>query len=91
MFNREASPEAAIPYEGTSKTRRAIMAWLKQNGVYVGLPTCIEVFDDLAHDFVTSENKQSAIIAEAENEVSKIENEVKRVSYSIKIWKITKS
>ena len=63
------------------------MAWLKQNGVYVGLPTCIELFDDLAHDFVTSENKQSAIISQAENEVSKIENETKRVSGLRKIWR----
>ena len=52
---------------------------MKQNGIYVGLPTCIEVFDDLAHKFVKNEAKRSSTISMAENEASKIENETKRV------------
>ena len=56
------------------------MAWLKSNGVYVGLPTCIEKFDDLAYNFVQNESKRLSIISIAENEASKIEDETRRVS-----------
>lgn len=78
LFNRDPMPTASIPYEGEGKTRRDILAWMKQNGVYVGLPTCIEVFDDLAHKFIKNEAKRSSTISLAENEASKIENETKR-------------
>lgn len=42
LFRGSPNPEEALPFEGAVKKRTQVLSFLKQNGVYVGLPTCIE-------------------------------------------------
>ena len=55
--------------------------FLKKNGVYVGLPTCIERFDEFAADFMTVETdpERKKIVSNADAESSKITDKLKRV------------
>ena len=64
--------------------------FLKSNGVYVGLPTCIEIFDELAAEFMDTKSKddQNKVIATAETEMSKIPDKLKRVSIQNRTNKI---
>ncbi|CAG5098885.1 Oidioi.mRNA.OKI2018_I69.XSR.g16061.t1.cds [Oikopleura dioica] len=57
LFRGSSDPTAALTFDGTVKKRTQVLSFLKQNGVYVGLPTCIERFDELAADFMKSEKK----------------------------------
>ena len=51
--------------------------------MYIGLPTCIELFDELAADFMENKSDRSNIIDQTGNEISKIEDKTKRVSLSM--------
>ena len=42
LFRGSSDPTAALTFDGTVKKRTQVLSFLKQNGVYVGLPTCIE-------------------------------------------------
>ena len=48
--------------------------------MYIGLPTCIELFDELAADFMENKSDRNKIIDLTGNEISKIEDKTKRVS-----------
>ena len=51
--------------------------------MYIGLPTCIELFDELAADFMENKSDRNKIIDLTGNEISKIEDKTKRVSLSM--------
>ena len=51
--------------------------------MYIGLPTCIELFDELAADFMENKSDRNNIIDLTGNEISKIEDKTKRVSLSM--------
>ena len=82
LFVGDPSPKNAIAFEGSNKKRIAILMFLKNNGVYVGLPTCIELFDELASEFMEAKTSadQTKAIHDAESEASKIPDKLKRVS-----------
>ena len=63
------------------QTRKGIFDWLKSHGVYIGLPTCIELFDELASDFMENKSDRNKILDLTGNEISKIEDKTKRVSF----------
>ena len=42
LFRGSTDPEKALSFDGSVKKRTQVLSFLKQNGVYVGLPTCIE-------------------------------------------------
>ena len=65
------------------KTRKGVFAWLKERGIYVGLPSCIEFFDELAAKFIENPGERENILKRTENEASKIETEQRRVKTSI--------
>ena len=48
--------------------------------MYIGLPTCIELFDELAADFMENKSDRNKIIDLTGNEISKIEDKTKRVN-----------
>ena len=56
--------------------------FLKEHGVYVGLPTCLELFDEFAAEFMEKKTneEQQKVIKEAEKEASKIADKADRVN-----------
>lgn len=81
LFLGDPSPQNAIKFEGKNKKRIEILMFLKNNGVYVGLPTCIELFDELASDFMKAKTTadQVKVIHDTEAEASKISEKLTRV------------
>ena len=64
--------------------------FLKEHGVYVGLPTCLELFDEFAAEFMTkkSGSDQQKVIKESESEASKIVDKADRVRANYKsFWR----
>ena len=59
---------------------------MKSHGVYIGLPTCIELFDELAADFMENKSDRNKIIDLTGNEISKIEDKTKRVSFRMTLY-----
>jgi hypothetical protein len=78
LFKGDPSAENAIPYEGTKKNRVDILMFLKTNGIYVGLPTCIELFDEFASEFLEGKDQEKTI-ADAETEVETITDKLQKV------------
>jgi len=80
LFVGDPAPENAIPFEGKSKKRTEILMFLKEHGVYVGLPTCLELFDEFAAEFMTKKSgaDQQKVIKESESEASKIVDKAER-------------
>ena len=76
MPTNEISSQKSYDYVMASR----IFDWLKSHGVYIGLPTCIELFDELAADFMENKSDRNKIIDLTGNEISKIEDKTKRVS-----------
>ena len=64
--------------------------FLKEHGVYVGLPTCLELFDEFAAEFMTKKSgaDQQKVIKESESEASKIVDKADRVKANYKsFWR----
>ena len=64
--------------------------FLKEHGVYVGLPTCLELFDEFAAEFMSkkSGSDQQKVIKESESEASKIVDKADRVRANYKsFWR----
>ena len=62
--------------------------FLKEHGVYVGLPTCLELFDEFAAEFMAKKSgaDQQKVIKESESEASKIVDKGDRVRASYKTF-----
>merc|ERR1719276_7240 len=80
LFRGSPNPEEALPFDGTVKKRTEVLSFLKQNGVYVGLPTCIERFDELAAEFMNASTKEEKeqIQKKAQTAADKIEEKLEK-------------
>ncbi|XP_020894627.1 endoplasmic reticulum resident protein 29 [Exaiptasia diaphana] len=61
-----------IHYKGEINGNDLIAFVSKQAGLWIGLPGCVELFDNFARDFFKEESQQSGVIKEAEDVLSTI-------------------
>ena len=65
MFFPKESQEG-VTFQGDKKNKDALLRFVRNQGVYVGLTGCIEKFDQLAKDFIADKAKRADVLAKAE-------------------------
>ncbi|CBY12622.1 unnamed protein product [Oikopleura dioica] len=80
LFRGSTNPDDSLPFEGAIKKRTQVLSFLKQNGVYVGLPTCIERFDELAAEFMnaSSKDEKEQVQKKAQAAADRIEDKLEK-------------
>jgi hypothetical protein len=66
MFFPKESTEG-VTFQGDKKSKDAILRFVRNQGVYVGLTGCVEKFDELAKEFIADKSKRSDVLKKAED------------------------
>ncbi|KAK3742779.1 hypothetical protein QZH41_013895, partial [Actinostola sp. cb2023] len=74
-----------IHYKGDIKENEMTAFVSKHAGLWIGLPGCVEKFDNLARKFFEDQSKQSEVLSEAEATLRAITNEKQRTAGQIYI------
>ena len=66
MFFPKDSQEG-VTFQGDKKNKDALLRFVRNQGVYVGLTGCVEKFDLLAKEFISDKSKRADVLKKAED------------------------
>jgi endoplasmic reticulum protein 29 len=86
MFFPKDSQEG-VTFQGDKKNKDALLRFVRNQGVYVGLTGCVEKFDQLAKEFMADKSKRADVLQKAEAAKTSDKKNADSVKHYVSIMK----
>mmetsp|Transcript_22557 Transcript_22557/g.35286 ORF Transcript_22557/g.35286 Transcript_22557/m.35286 type:complete len:161 (-) Transcript_22557:1009-1491(-) len=85
-----ANSKEGVEFAGDEQAMSAMLAFIKKQGVHVGLPGSMEEFDVLAKDFMEKKDERVNILQKAEKAMADLQDKKTSLHYVTAMKKIMK-